>query len=490
MNTVPCIRLDACPRRRQLPFVMALVAAAFGGSVRLGAQDALPTLADVTPKGAVVPRVQSRTNPKATYAVYLPSSYTRDKRWPVLILMDPRGRALIPMELFREPAERLGYIVLSSYDTQSDGSREPNDMALDAILGDVQRYLPLDAKRLYLAGFSGTARFAWDVSDQLPSALAGILGFGAGTPGDKRWLAQHVHGAPFDYYGAVGNVDPNYIEMRQLARDLAEARIPFHIDGFDGPHAWPPAATCRRALEWMELRAMDRRLRPVDSAWVDSLAAARRRLLPPVDPPTADGLRARRDWLQDFAPSQDTTAVAREAAALAANPGVRQVLQREDALEAKDLAWMRGYFEFLTALKRESPPPDVGQGKRRASIDELVKLAGSQSDSLGAVAGRRGIARILVYATFYEFRDYLATHQWDRAETLLKVAEAANGADGGVCFALARVQAQLDRPKESLAHLECAERAGILTHELMRHPLLEPVRADPRFTAIDARLTR
>ena len=38
----------------------------------------------------------------------------------------PAGRALVPMQRFQPAAERLGYIVMSSYNTLSDGPAEPN----------------------------------------------------------------------------------------------------------------------------------------------------------------------------------------------------------------------------------------------------------------------------------------------------------------------------------------------------------------------------
>lgn len=57
------------------------------------------------------------------YAQYLPSSYRADRRWPVLFVLDPRGRGLHALRLFVEGAERYGYVVLSSYNSLSDSAR-------------------------------------------------------------------------------------------------------------------------------------------------------------------------------------------------------------------------------------------------------------------------------------------------------------------------------------------------------------------------------
>ena len=78
-----------------------------------------PSLSSLPP-GRIVTRLTSVSDLSEQYAVYLPSRYRTDRSWPVLVLLDPRGRALLPMERVREVAERLGYIVLSSWNSRSD----------------------------------------------------------------------------------------------------------------------------------------------------------------------------------------------------------------------------------------------------------------------------------------------------------------------------------------------------------------------------------
>ena len=101
----------------------------------LGPMDTVTTRIDGTvPAGRVVRRMVSRADTSQRYALYLPSAITRDRRWPVLFLLDPRGRALVPMQRFRAAAERLGYIVISSYNTLSDGPAQPNYAAMTAMI--------------------------------------------------------------------------------------------------------------------------------------------------------------------------------------------------------------------------------------------------------------------------------------------------------------------------------------------------------------------
>jgi spermidine synthase len=189
----------------------------------------------------------SRADAGEHYAVYLPSTYSSTRRWPLLVLMDPRGRALIPLERFRPIAERLGYIVASSYDTRSDGAENPNPRAVDAIIEDAERLLSLDARRVYLVGFSGTARAAWLMSESLAGTVAGIVGVGAGLPASADWLQSHVHGidgrAPFVVFTAAGTFDPNYEEVRALGPALAGVLVAAAGVGFFAVGALAPDTT-------------------------------------------------------------------------------------------------------------------------------------------------------------------------------------------------------------------------------------------------------
>ncbi|HET6374010.1 MAG TPA: hypothetical protein VFG76_11940, partial [Candidatus Polarisedimenticolia bacterium] len=187
--------------------------------------------------GEVVERIACLSDPSQSYALYLPPRYDAGRGWPVVFLMDPRGRALVPLELFKDAAGRLGYILISSYDTASDGPRDTNAPALTAMLADARRRFSVDARRFYLAGFSGTARSGWEFSVQLAGKVAGLMGFGGGLPEGFAPSATMT----FVFFGGAGTTDFNYEEMRALEVKLASIGIPHRFAWYDGPHSWPPA---------------------------------------------------------------------------------------------------------------------------------------------------------------------------------------------------------------------------------------------------------
>src|SRR5882762_10349785 len=120
---------------------------------------ARPVVAQAFP-GRLEVSVRTATDTSQTFALYLPPGYTTERRWPVLFVLDPRGRALLGLKLFQDHAARLGWVILSSYNTLSDGPPEPNVDAVNAMLAWARAHPSLDSTRLYLAGFSGTARAA------------------------------------------------------------------------------------------------------------------------------------------------------------------------------------------------------------------------------------------------------------------------------------------------------------------------------------------
>jgi len=91
--------------RRLLPFFSSVLTVALRTSIVV-AQD--------LPRGQIVDEVACAGDPAQSYALYLPSNYTRDRAWSLLVAFHPvaRGRAMV--ETCRAAAEKYGYIVAGS----------------------------------------------------------------------------------------------------------------------------------------------------------------------------------------------------------------------------------------------------------------------------------------------------------------------------------------------------------------------------------------
>lgn len=217
--------------------------------------------------GKTVERLTCVSDSSQSYALYLPSAYDPAKKWPILYCLDARAKGMIPLDLFREAAEKYGYVIASSNNSMSDDPTAANQVAMKALWEDTHKRFSIDEKRVYATGFSGGARLACDLGSE--HSLAGVIGCGAGFPPDR----PPTSATPFAYFGTIGARDFNFYEMRILDASLQTAGIPHNIRSFDGEHEWPPATLGTEAIEWMELQSMKKGTREKDASLIQSWMA-------------------------------------------------------------------------------------------------------------------------------------------------------------------------------------------------------------------------
>jgi predicted esterase len=220
---------------------------------------------DSIPGGQVVERVEALNDSSQSYALYLPSNYTPNRKWPVLYAFDPGARGRVPVERFKEAAEKYGWIVIGSNNSRN-GPWELATSAWNAMQIDSHQRFAIDDERLYATGFSGGARVAAGIAIAC-KCLAGVIANGAGFPIN----VSPSPGMHFVYFGVAGIDDFNYAELRNLEEPLTKAGISHRIQTFEGRHEWPPISVATAAVEWMELQAMKAGKRPRDDAFISTV---------------------------------------------------------------------------------------------------------------------------------------------------------------------------------------------------------------------------
>jgi len=396
-----------------------------------------PCAAQAVP-GHVDERVTSASDTAQHFALYLPPGYATERRWPILLVLDPRGRALLGLRLFQEAAARLGWIVMSSYNTLSDGPPEPNVAAVNAMLASAQARWSIDTSRLYLAGFSGTARAALAFAVGLRGRVAGVIaaggavGFELGGP-ETAFAADST----FASFGAAGTRDFNYEEVLALGERFRRTRVPYRVVTFEGPHSWPPADVCGDALDWLELRAMLGGLRPLDSSWVRARLEA--------DVARAAELERTGRWVEalrlddaivrDGAGWPGAGAAAERAAALRASRAVSRYEAEARRLAARDLQQGLALPQVFSWARAQRDPPALETLVAKLGIAELRHTV-ERGDSVAAASARRLLARVWVNLAFYEPRAYLAAGSPDRAIRMLEAAATIGPIEGEACALL------------------------------------------------------
>lgn len=372
------------------------------------------------PAGTAVERVYTHADPSQSYAVYLPSDYSTAAKWPVLVAMDPRGRALVPLELFRPAAERLGYILISSYDTESDSTWDPNEKALRAMLQDLPRLFSFDERRVYLAGFSGTAMGAWSFANRLQPYIEGLIGFGGAA---HDWV-ELPEGDGYVYFGAAGTTDFNHDRVLELDRTLDSRGVPHRIVFFEGGHQWGPTSLCTQALEWMELQAIQRGRRPRSDEFIDvtferQLEDARRF---ERTGEFYEAWVAYRAIAEDYEGLRDVGDLAGRAAVLRKTPSVRDEIKHRDRLERTQRDFVNRLNVFLGSFRENEWNPRLKRELQRLRLDELRQQSIEAADVLDRQAARRQLEIFLVYASFYGPREFREKGDEERASRMLELA--------------------------------------------------------------------
>ena len=444
--------------------------------------------------GQTVENVESRTDPAQRYAVFLPQEYQANRTAPVMLLMDPRGRALVPLELFRDAADRFGFVLLSSYNTLSDADSAyaVNDRALAAMLADAQTRFSVDPKRLYLVGFSGTAHWAWTAAPRLDGKLAGIMGVGGGLPSYSNPMQQALRVLyPFVYFGTAGWADFNFDGVRLLDQALDSTRFAHRFMAHDGDHSWPPRTVAEAAVEWFHLQAMSAGLEARNESFIAD--ALRRHLAEAADLEAtdrkADAYRRYREIVQDFAGLDGSPEARKRFDKLEGDGSVGRALARRVDFARDVQEYKLEVRDFYLDYRESGDLPTMDSAIRKLRIEKLKKQAESD-DSEKAAAAKRMLASAFVNTAFYEPRNYFQNEDFVRAMGMLRIANAIQPDTPRVCYQLARAAAQLGSADEAFEALECGLKAEWATRDLVEaDDLLEPLRADPRYGALIQSLT-
>jgi predicted esterase len=341
--------------------------------------------------GVVIAKVTSATQAEQSYALYIPSHYTREKKWPIVYVFDPFARGDVPVELMKDAAERYGYIVAGSNNSQN-GPWKASAEAAQAMVQDTRARLAIDDKRIYFAGLSGGARFAALLA-QTCKCAAGVLldsaGFSPSSP--------PVAGANFSVFGTAGTFDFNYPEVVKLDAKLAALHYSHAFSQFDGPHNWAPASLMEEALAWFRLVAMKQDREPRDMAFVKEQAAEVEKRAKAFEAAgdSYDSWKQYRQAAETFDGLGDATPFRERAAALEKEKAVRDGAKREQQEFEEQTRLTADIYSGLAALPQDAPRSDSREEVER-EILRLRNTAENEKNPQKLRVDRRALSGIFV----------------------------------------------------------------------------------------------
>jgi len=347
---------------------------------------AMAARAEELPRGRLIEDVKCAADPSQSYALYLPSNYSPERAWSLILAFDPRARGSAPVERFQAAAETYGYIVAGSNNSRN-GSWETSMAAVRALSADLNARFRIDERRMYTAGLSGGARVALQAALGAKE-IAGVIASSAGWPD-----ATPRKSAPFAVFGTAGTEDFNYLEMRLLDRTLT---TPHRVAIFEGGHTWLSSDLAVEALEWMEIQAMKSGRRPRDEALIEKIFV---KSVARVEAQTQekDVCLALAALTSDFVGLKDVSGFAAREAELRRRKAVKDALKKDRAEEQREEQLMAG----LAALEAGIADPDqrvANLAQLKDRLTDLSRQAGASKDSSERRMARRVLRGALVGA--------------------------------------------------------------------------------------------
>jgi predicted esterase len=460
---------------RAPPVLLAALALAAAAA----APETAPSPEAAPERGRLVEGQHCRSDPTQTYSFYLPRAYTPARRWPILLVMDPRGRSVAGAERFVGAAEELGYVLVSTNDTRSDGPAEPNVRALRALWPEMHSRFAVDDRRIYLAGFSGTGILALDVA-RTSGQVAGVIASSA------RWEDEHsADKLEFPCFGAAGDTDFNYAAMVSLHERLRKWGTPERLEIFAGSHEWMPADVARDAVEWVEAEAMKTGRRPREEELVSRLLErdlARAAALESAGRP----LEARRRYeavASTFRGLADVSRAERESARLQALPATARALKTERRWDGYEQATVRRHEDAYRELMTAELPLWLERFREAFGVRELQ--AHAAAPGYGGTVGRRLLNALATRTGFYLARDLRKRGEDARAAIALAIATDARPGRAWLWYDLACARARSGDRGGALDALEEAVARGFTDRDHMAaDDDLETLRGEARFRAL------
>jgi len=435
-------------------------------------------------RGKILNGIICQKEPAQSYALYLPSSYTPEKKWPILYALDPGARGKVPLEHFQSAAEKYNYIMIGSNNCRN-GPWDPIFTAITAVWNDTNARFSIDDKRVYVTGFSGGSRGASLFPSVIMFPVSGIIGCGAGlAPGLKPENISRTF-----YYGMIGNHDFNYIEMTTLDKQLDSSDVQHRFLVFAGGHDWPPQKSCKRALSWMEIIGMNNNVRPLDKTLIQEIYTSELREAESLEK-SGELSRALSDYkalITAFKAWQDTSSLEAKIEQLIASKEFKNFAKKEKNSSDRELLYNKKHRQVLAQV--EQNPPHIRNLNTILSDLDLSQLLKEANENKQNSALAIRVLFGLGIDAFNKGRVYSQKKDSPRAILFLEIAAKTEIKDSirkqYILYNLACSYALSKKKKKALLNLRLAIKSGFADiNRLEKDEELKSIRNSPEFQKI------
>lgn len=431
-------------------------------------------------KGILIERVYCLNDSTQSYALYLPSNYSKDQNWPIIYFFEPAAMAKLPVEKYTRLAERFGYILACTYDA-INGPRDPNLLAAEFLINDTFERLNIDKNRMYTAGFSGGSRLATMLAI-LVNDISGVISCGAGFPYDQV-PNENIN---FSYFGIVGNLDMNFQEMIELENLLNQLEVHNQFVYFQGDHDWPTIESFTDVFYWLETNAMRNDLIKINEKLILEIQSKYKKEKDSLslNTPNYHLYQINKKYLNYLNDLVDVSSYKTEAQAIYQSAEFKAELLKIDQINQMEWEYQQKFNEefrqiSLTAFQEDYPVRPFSWWRneiKELQPDTILSLKDEMSQRL---------LNFLLLDSWEEYQNYYNQESYITAIKFLEIGELARPDHAWVNFLLARAYAQLSNKKQVFKQLDEAVNKGFNNSDVLENEeAFEKFRHEKKFTEI------
>jgi tetratricopeptide (TPR) repeat protein len=414
-------------------------------------------------QGVIQDSLVAQSDPNEYYALYLPEKSNRRKK--AILFFEPVGRAYLPLNLYKDLADKYGYTLICPYGSKN-GDIQPTLRAASAMLGELE-LMGYKRNQVYTSGFSGGARAASAI--QKLHGVAGVIAVAGAWPPSEEHMPSRDDA--MSYVAIVGDKDMNMVEHGQYQDYLTSLSIPNAIVYYAAGHQWPPPSVYKQALEWI-----DRSLGGYDqmTSYADSLLEVNEYL----------GYRQWQQWAQYPTNSFPVGQFEERLEALDADPSIAKLVTDHTLAQKKQVELRRGYDQALEQLRIDlfkGVTSEYGIPWWKTEVRKLRRWSSSQDEASALMADR--VMDGLTGGIYIMIREATEYNRFEMAETLNQIMLMMNPESVLYRFNEAvylALQGQYKQARKSLATAE--ELDQILLNRLRANPLYMSLKSQDQYS--------
>jgi hypothetical protein len=434
-----------------------------------------PAYDNTLAKGKVIDSVICQSQNSQSYALYLPSYYSSDKKFPCIYFFDSHARGSMPVKLYKDLAEKYGFVLIGSNVSKNGIEWTATSGVVNVLMQDSRSRINIDQQRIYTSGFSGGSRVASTIAI-VNGGVAGVIGCAAGFP-----TVENEFQNKFDYFGMVGDYDFNLTEMEKLNDTLQQLGFAHQLLTFDGKHDWPASPDFQTALLWIQANAMKENLQPKNDALITALkndydkriAAAKSSGDVIREHELLDGIVRTLDGLTDV------SSYKKQAADLIAGADFKNVIALQAQLQKQELGQQQ-------ALEKQFIEQDENWWvKRITQLNQNVRRAPTKQES----QMNQRLINFLGLIGYLEADHAISGNDLTNAATYLKIYKMADPKNPDCSYLTAVYDMKKVKPQDAISSLNEAASLGFSeVSKLITDPAFDSLHDDAGFKNVVAKV--